>query len=533
MSEIPWRNFESNEDIPKLKQATPEEVNKVKEDVEYSNKLIKINNVLNILDFPDNIEDKFRKVLEKQDDNTLIELATKQKPEILSFLKNQKLNENTLNKKETTIENQKNELKISKLQSIFTPELLDQHPKIKEQFNKLDNATDKEKVFREIINLLKEPWTLQSIIKEIWWADINNPEYIEFKNTLITIDSSFESYFNDLESISAWTSLDTNKIIESIEKDSGWIVDIDLTANTPVSKMSLLWSSYGFEKKIDIKAMSEINSECTKEINSLQNSLAILKDTYVPFGDLLSQIRQNWNKEDFNEKLQNSISSFPSETFTNLNEIYETHDIDSNIHITQNDITDLANIDNPNELWAKINTIKEKFHKIQEHLKNESKEIVQKYNWEFTELLKRDSEQKEKELEVLKFLKKSWFDLIPKEITDQIIKELQSNTLTIPWLELNVNNIELENGHFGESWAFIDRDAGINIEAKINLTKFVNKLISWNIWEPLNADAIANWVSVADPRELKGKFEQLWLVDNLWWKYTKIIENLKKNPTHK
>jgi len=48
------------------------------------------------------------------------------------------------------------------------------------------------------------------------------------------------------------------------------------------------------------------------------------------------------------------------------------------------------------------------------------------------ELLDIKAEQKEKQKKVLEFLKKSGFDLIPKEITNKIIRELQSNTLTIP-----------------------------------------------------------------------------------------------------
>ncbi|MBU1658701.1 hypothetical protein KKG72_06570 [bacterium] len=45
--------------------------------------------------------------------------------------------------------------KISKLKAIFTPELLKQHSKIKEQFEELDTTADKEKIFRNIINILK------------------------------------------------------------------------------------------------------------------------------------------------------------------------------------------------------------------------------------------------------------------------------------------------------------------------------------------------------------------------------------------
>ncbi len=73
--------------------------------------------------------------------------------------------------------------------------------------------------------------------------------------------------------------------------------------------------------------------------------------------------------------------------------------------------------------------------------------------------MSRKAEEKEKQLEVLKFMRASGFDLIPKEITDKIIRELQSNVLTIPGLELSTKNIDLKNGNFGESAAFINKEA--------------------------------------------------------------------------
>jgi hypothetical protein len=114
--------------------------------------------VLNVLDFPDNIEEKFRRVLEKQDDKTLIELASKQKSEILSFLKSQNEKENNkedLNNKEKT---QLADSKISKLQSIFTPELLNNNPDIKDNFEALELAKtpeEKEAIVQGVINILK------------------------------------------------------------------------------------------------------------------------------------------------------------------------------------------------------------------------------------------------------------------------------------------------------------------------------------------------------------------------------------------
>jgi aspartate oxidase len=109
-------------------------------------------------------------------------LASKSPKEIIIFLSTQNnqdiqkdnlKNENKVidinsNKTETIEKQDSNNEKISKLQSIFTPELLDQHTTLKTQFEKLDTTTDKEKVFREIINTLKDnPQTLASIVNEI------------------------------------------------------------------------------------------------------------------------------------------------------------------------------------------------------------------------------------------------------------------------------------------------------------------------------------------------------------------------------
>jgi len=55
-----------------------------------------------------------------------------------------------------------------------------------------------------------------------------------------------------------------------------------------------------------------------------------------------------------------------------------------------------------------------------------------KYKSELKELLQRTAENKEKQLETLKFLRASGFDELPKWISNRIIKEVQGNVLTIP-----------------------------------------------------------------------------------------------------
>ena len=73
---------------------------KVKDDIEYSNHLIKVHNVMNVLDLPNNQEEAFRESLTKQDNKTLEELGKKSKKEILLFLTQQNQENNKLKLKE-------------------------------------------------------------------------------------------------------------------------------------------------------------------------------------------------------------------------------------------------------------------------------------------------------------------------------------------------------------------------------------------------------------------------------------------------
>jgi hypothetical protein len=123
-------------------------------------------------------------------------------------------------------------------------------------------------------------------------------------------------------------------------------------------------------------------------------------------------------------------------------------------------------------------------------------------------------------------MRDSGFDLIPKEISDKFIQQLQANTLNIPWLDLDTKNINLKNGNFWES--VIYKDDCLNIHSKTNMLKFMNKMISWDINQPLNVESIANGSETINPSSLQNKFLEAWIVDNLGWKEWKISENLSK-----
>lgn len=566
-----------------------EAVAKVKDDIEYSNHLIKVHNVMNVLDLPNNQEEALREILTKQDNKTLEELSKKSKKDIQTFLKQQKNKEIELDSKNLNLESQKNEQKLSKIddlrnaqdeatnrnellnkqnetkqnqenqklnqkenklnqdiqkiKSVFTPQILEQNSDIAWNFaligeidKKISNETDdtkkvelineKDKALKEVLNILKLPWKLQSITEQLWWADKNNPKYLEFKNTLVWLDSWFDKYFQDLEKISSWRSLNADEVIRWIEKDSWWMLELDLNSNTPTSKLSLIWSKYSFEEEIDKKAYSEIMGKWEQELDDAQNSEAVLKGLHKPFDSLWRNIRENWGKESLKDKINESVSNFSKNLFWDLDEVYKKTSIESDIQIKESDINSFTDIKSENDLKSKFENLKDKFWKIKEKIEDFKTSIMNKYKWEIKNVLALKSEKQEKQVKVLGFMQDSGFDLMPKEISDKFIWQMQWNTLNVPWLDLDVKNINLKNGNFWESVLY--KDDCLNIHAKTNMLKFMNKMISWDINQPLNVESIANGSETINPSSLQNKFLEAWIVDNLGWKEWKISENLSK-----
>jgi len=541
-----------------------EAVAKVKDDIEYSNHLVKVHNVMNVLDLPNNQEEAFRKSLTKQDNKTLEELAKKSKKDIIIFLtieNNQKIE---LDSKNLNIENQKNEEKLSKIdsksdekeikqnqdiqknnqkeiklnqdiqkiKSVFTPQILEKNSEIATEFKNLDKEwNDKQEILKNILNILKDPKILKSITDQLWWADKNNPQYLEFKNALLWVDTSFETYFKDLEGINSWASINTNEIVKWIKKDSWWMIDIDLNSHMPISKMSLIWSSYSFDEEIDKKALAEVMWKCEKELMEVQNSFAVLKGLYKPFDGLLMSARENWWKPNLKDKLNEAVSGFSKGLFDELDDVYKNMNIKPDIQIKESDIASFENINSADELRLKITNVKDKLEKIKTHIQEVQTWILDKSQTEVKGFLSKNSETKEKQLEVLNFMRSSGFDLIPKEISDKLIREVQGETLNIPWLDLNIKNIDLKMGNFGEDT--IHKWEWLNIHSKTNMVKFMNKLISWDINNPLAVESIANWKTTVDSSSMQNQFLEAGVVDSLWWREWKITENLTKASVEK
>lgn len=528
------QSIESNEVKVRL-QATPEDVENVKKSVEYSNHLTKANDVLKVLDFPDNIEESYRKILLKQDNKTLEEMAKKSKNEILTFIVNEQNKvTNNIKNQDAKIDTEKNQKEtklnqdIQKIKTVFTPQILEQNPNIADKLNSLDwkSIEEKNEALQEILSILKNPKVLESIIKQLWWADKNNPKYLDFKNTLVWLDSWFDKYFQDLENISSWRSLNADEVIRWIEKDSWWMIDIDLNSNIPTSKLSLIWSEYSFSEEIDKQILEKITLENKDKLDEIQSSFATLKGVYTPFDWLLKNIKANWWKENLKEKINESVSNFSKNLFWDLDEVYEKTGIKSDIQIKESDILSFTDIKSENDLKQKIDNFKNKIEKIKAQLSEIQNEITNKYQTQIKESLTLQSKEKEKQVEVLNFMRDSGFDLMPKEISDKFIWQMQWNTLNIPWLDLDTKNINLKNGNFWESVLY--KDDGLNIHSKTNMLKFMNKMISWDINEPLNVESIANGAENVNPNFLQSKFLENWIVDNLGWKEWKISENLSK-----
>lgn len=128
--------------------------------------------------------------------------------------------------------------------------------------------------------------------------------------------------------------------------------------------------------------------------------------------------------------------------------MYEKLGIKSDIQVKEADFVELVNASSESDVRQKVERIKEKFEYIKVQIQEAQAQTIKKYQIETKELLSRKSDEKKKQLEVLNFMKGSGFDLIPKELSDGIIADIQAESLKIPGLDMNIKNIDLKNGNF-------------------------------------------------------------------------------------
>jgi len=550
----------SIKDTPEYQEHLNQRVKKIEEWEKNYKHLVQVNNVLNVLDMPDEQEQIFRQTLDNLDSQVLKDLTTKTRWEILGILTSGKLQERSstlqqnydLKSEESNKQNLESEAqnkeyqetddKYEKIKNILPDWIYNwdsKYQKLVQALNSFDNLqaldnsnennNQKVEALKVILNELKNRDVLNSIVKELGWANPNNPQYQEFKNTLIGLDPSFKELLAPLERIEQGMNLDSNDVVKWIENDSWGMIDIDLKSN--ISKLHLPESDYNFEKEFDKQELWKLQTKFDIEMKELKRSTTSLKGLYKPFASLFSEVGSVNVENNFQDTLKSSVSKFQRDAFNDMDNVYENMDIDSSIQINEADINSLASSKTPEEFNVKRENILEKFRKIAAVIENKKETIEQNYSDEIKELTTEDSETQKKQVEVLKYLKSSGFDLIPKEITDRLINSIQAGLLIIPWLDLSIQNIDLSKWYFWENSAFIDKSGWINIGAKTNLVKFMNKLITWDINEPLSVEGISNWVTVANPAFLQNKFLESNIATSMNWNYWKMVENLKKDIT--
>jgi hypothetical protein len=132
------------------------------------------------------------------------------------------------------------------------------------------------------------------------------------------------------------------------------------------------------------------------------------------------------------EKINESVAGFSKGLFDELDDMYKKMNIKDDIKIKESDISSFSNINSADELRLKITNVKDKLEKIKAHIQEVQTLVLNKYQTEVKDLLSRNAEAKERQLEVLNFMRSSGFDLIPKEISDKLVREMQGETLHIP-----------------------------------------------------------------------------------------------------
>jgi len=93
--------------------------------------------------------------------------------------------------------------------------------------------------------------------------------------------------------------------------------------------------------------------------------------------------------------------------------------------------------------------------------------------------------KQKKQKEVLNFLYEIWFDRIPQDITDIVIRSINSNSelKSKYWLQ---KDIDLENASLGfESLLW---DESLSQEQKLSFIKLFNKMITWDEKYPVFID---------------------------------------------
>ena len=269
--------------------------------------------------------------------------------------------------------------------------------------------------------------------------------------------------------------------------------------------MRVIWSEYWFSNEIDKSKLAEITSDNKEELNEIyDNWFKILKD-----------FKSNFSKQNYD--------------ISKLDNLYSYFDIDSNLQINPSDLQEFREAKTQDEkLKIFSEKIKPKIDTITKIVKQKQQEILKAHNQEIKELLEKQIKAKETQKQTLDFLHKTGFDLIPQNITNELIAEIKSNVIQVKWLNIDPHRLDLKNWIFGNSWL----EANSNQIFKENIIKFLNKLIYWEVNPKDSLLKIESFTSVTwatiNPTELQDILKKQWVKSDMYWDINKMRENLRK-----
>lgn len=216
------------------------------------------------------------------------------------------------------------------------------------------------------------------------------------------------------------------------------------------------------------------------------------------------------------------------------------NDLSDNLKIEFDNITEVkSNIDKLNER-KNISKTKEEKEDIQKEIDNlilQYNELIEEYlrnkkylddyvkNWGLN-WLKELEEKQEKQKKTLKFLGSIGFDLIPQSYTNMLLNDLKSNIFDINWLDLYIENLDLEKWRFWESPSDFWWTKWME-----NLIKFFEKMIYWEVSPEnsiFNSYALIHGWNIK-PMTINTILEDKWIKTLSWWfNIIKMRENLSK-----
>lgn len=274
------------------------------------------------------------------------------------------------------------------------------------------------------------------------------------------------------------------------------------------------WYFIVWDQKLAINKEWNIISETFYEWVSIKNNI---KDIY------------NFNMYEYKENLITAEIEWLKSSYLKYQNELENINIDIN-----KEINELKSINEENSkelefLYSKINKIENKLIEIERKieqlfikLNNLTEERIKEEN-----TFRRLNEiEREKNRDLSKFLYEIWWNLIPKDTTDQLIDQLNRN-ITLRWYLWMNDMIDFSEWKLWYNFDFDQNKVGQ--KEKVLFAQFLNRAISWDENNPININSI-NWMLtswwISDRIKFKWQLRDFWILNWSSTSITKMLNNL-------